>query len=89
MCLWTTPVFPLMKVCTGQRKSSRVRIEAYGVSSNYRNYVGQSAMDTREVLARVKDFAVCIFKPEPTYLGEAIPIWGDGNLTNDENSDIS
>ena len=64
-------------------------IEAYGVSSNYRNYVGQSAMDTREVLARVKDFAVCIFKPEPTYLGEAIPIWGDGNLTNDENSDIS
>ena len=67
----------------------RLGIEAYGVSSNYRNYVGQSAMDTREVLARVKDFAVCIFKPEPTYLGEAIPIWGDGNLTNDENSDIS
>ena len=42
----------------------------------------------REVLARVKDFGTSIFKPEPTYLGETIPIWGDGNLTNDENSDF-
>ena len=25
-----------------------------------------------------------IIQPEPTYLGEAIPISGDGNLTNDE-----
>lgn len=64
-------------------------MEAYGVSSNYRNYRNQDAMDTREVLARVKDVFSCIFKPEPTYLGEAIPIWGDGNLTNDENSDFS
>ena len=64
-------------------------MEAYGVSSNYRNYRGQDAMDTREVLARVKDMVTCIFKPEPTYLGETIPIWGDGNLTNDENSDFT
>ena len=64
-------------------------MEAYGVSSDYRNYRNQSAMDTREMLARVKDAFSCIFKPEPTYLGETIPIWGDGNLTNDENSDFS
>lgn len=64
-------------------------LDAYGVSANYRNYVGQDAMDMREVLARVKDFGTSLFKPEPTYLGETIPIWGDGNLTNDENSDFS
>lgn len=64
-------------------------LEAYGVDADYRNYVGQTARDVREVLARVKDFASCVFKPEPTYLGEAIPIFGDGNLTNDENSDFS
>ena len=68
--------------------AEQLGMEAYGVSSNYRNYRGQDAMDTREVLARAKDAVTCIFKPEPTYLGETIPIWGDGNLTNDENSDF-
>ena len=58
-------------------------LEAYGVSSDYRNYSGQSARDIREILARNKDFITSIFKPEPTYRGDAIPIWGDGNLTND------
>lgn len=58
-------------------------LEAYGVSSDYRNYSGQSARDFREILARNKDFLTSIFKPEPTYRGDAIPIWGDGNLTND------
>lgn len=64
-------------------------MEAYGVASDYRSYSGQIVRDLREVLARVKDFAVCLLKPEPTYLGEAIPIWGDGNITNDENSDFT
>lgn len=68
--------------------AEKLGMEAYGVSSNYRNYRGQDSMDAREVLARVKDMLTCIFKPEPTYLGETIPIWGDGNLTNDENSDF-
>lgn len=58
-------------------------LEAYGVSSDYRNYSGQAARDIREILARNKDFLTSVFKPEPTYRGEAIPIWGDGNLTND------
>lgn len=68
--------------------AEQLGMEAYGVSSNYRNYRNQDDMDTREVLARVKDVFSCLFKPEPTYLGETIPIWGDGNLTNDENSDF-
>ena len=64
-------------------------LKAYGVSSDYRAYSGQVGRDFREVLARVKDFGTSLFKPEPTYLGETIPIWGDGNLTNDENSDFT
>lgn len=58
-------------------------LDAYGVSSDYREYSGQWHRDIREVLARCKDFAMCVFKPEPTFLGEAIPVSGDGNLTND------
>ena len=58
-------------------------LEAYGVASDLRTYVGQSKRDLREVLARCKDFVMCIFKPEPTYLGEAVPIFGDGDITND------
>lgn len=64
-------------------------MEAYGVSADYRGYSGQSQRDLREVLARVKDFGTSLFQPKPTYLGEVIPIWGDGNLTNDENSDFT
>lgn len=64
-------------------------INAYGVAADYRDYSGQFMRDVREILARVKDFAVCLFKPEPTYLGDAIPISGDGNITNDETWNLS
>lgn len=63
--------------------ADRLGIEAYGVDADYRSYAGQSARDLREVLARVKDWAKCIFKPEPTFLGDAIPVSGNGNFTND------
>lgn len=59
-------------------------LDAYGVSGDYRNYGGQFYRDLREVLARVKDFGTSIIKPRPTWLGEAIPISGSGELTNDE-----
>ena len=62
----------------------RLGIEACGVNSNPREYAGQRARDIREVVARVKDAFTCIYKPEPTYLGEVIPIDGDGNATNDK-----
>ena len=63
-------------------------LEAYGVAANYRTYAGQTSRDIREILARVKDFGMTIFWPEPTYLGEAIPISGNGNLTHDEKSNF-
>lgn len=63
-------------------------LDAYGVSSDFHNYVNQSARDLREVLARVKDFGTSLLLPKPTYLGDAIPISGDGNLTNDDPDDF-
>ena len=59
-------------------------IEAYGVSSDYFRYSGQLYRDIREILARVKDFGYTLIKPEPTFLGDSIPINGDGNITNDK-----
>jgi len=62
-------------------------LEAYGVSADLRTYMGQPLREIREIAARLKDAVLCILKPEPTYLGESIPISGDGNLTNDESYD--
>ncbi len=59
-------------------------LEAYGVPSNPRKYGGQFFREIREILARNKDFVKCIFKPEPTYLGESIPVSGNGDITNDK-----
>jgi len=56
-------------------------IEAYGVAAAPRSYYGQTRMSLREMLARCKDYMFCIFQPEPTFLGEVIPISGDGDLT--------
>lgn len=63
--------------------ANRLGLEAYGVASDYRGYAGQLMRDIREILARNKDFVTGIFLPEPTYLGEKIPISGDGDVTND------
>ena len=47
-------------------------------------YRGIEAYELREIAARNKDFLyVNVFRPKPTFLGEAIPISGDGRLTND------
>ena len=64
--------------------AEKLGLEAYGVASDLQSYVGQFNRDIREVMARCKDFGMCIFKPEPTYLGEAIPVSGNGNVTNDD-----
>ena len=58
-------------------------LEAYGVSADYRSYRNQWMRDLREIMARVKDYGTAIFKPEPTYLGEAIDLTGSGDVTND------
>ena len=63
--------------------AQQMGLEAYGVSADYRTYWGQTTREIREILARAKDFVNTIFWPEPTFLGEAIPVSGNGNLTND------
>lgn len=59
-------------------------LDAYGVAVNDRGYAAQRYYDAREVLARAKDFFYALFKPEPTYLGDAIPVSGNGDATNDK-----
>lgn len=59
-------------------------INAYGVRSDPRKYVGATYRELREVLARNKDFVKSIFKPKPTYLGDEIPVSGNGDITNDK-----
>ena len=59
-------------------------LEAYGVGADPRQYVGAMYREIREILARNKDFVQCLLKPEPTYLGESIPVSGSGDATNDK-----
>lgn len=58
-------------------------VDAIGVNADYRTYTGQLKREVREVLARCKDFVTAIYKPNPTYLGETIPVSGNGDITND------
>ncbi|MBE6751719.1 MAG: SanA protein [Ruminococcaceae bacterium] len=65
----------------------RLGLEAYGVCADgYFNFSLTKELynDSREFLARVKDFFWCIIKPEPTYLGEVIPISSPGEATDDK-----
>ncbi len=56
-------------------------LEAVGVSADLYTYFGQAGRDIREMAARAKDMLYCWFKPTPTYLGEVIPISGNGEAT--------
>lgn len=58
-------------------------LDAYGVPADTQRYPGQAVRDLREILARNKDFVTTLVKPKPRYLGDAIPISGNGNATND------
>lgn len=65
----------------------RLGLEAYGVCADgYFNFSLTKELynDSREFLARVKDFFWCIIQPEPTYLGEVIPITSPGEATDDK-----
>jgi len=57
-------------------------IEAYGVASDARQYAYQPYYSVREVIARCKDFVYTVFEPKPTYLGEIIPVSGNGSVTD-------
>lgn len=67
----------------------KLGLEAYGVAADGQyNYALDMRLynNFRESLARCKDIIWCIVQPEPTYLGEVIPISASGNLTDDENT---
>ncbi len=64
--------------------ADKLGVESYGVGADYHIYAGQSMREFREILARFKDYMTTILKPEPTYLGDTIPVSGNGNLTNDK-----
>ena len=63
--------------------AEKLGIESYGVGVTDK-YNGKEYREFREILARDKDFLKCIFKPEPSFLGEKIDIHGDGTVTDDE-----
>lgn len=65
----------------------KLGLEAYGVAADGQyNYAINVRLynNTREALARTKDFFYCIIQPEPTYLGDVIPISASGELTDDK-----
>ncbi len=61
----------------------KLGIDAYGFDREELKYPLYN--DLRESAARFKDFFWCLFKPEPTYLGESVPIQSSsGSLTDDK-----
>lgn len=61
----------------------KLGIDAYGYYREERQYPIYN--DVREAAARVKDFFYCIAQPEPTYLGEEIPVkTANAALTDDK-----
>ncbi len=61
-------------------------LEAYGVASDRHDYgPAMTKYQMREIAARNKDFLLAkVFKPEPTFLGETIPVFSDGRVTDDK-----
>ena len=59
-------------------------LEAYGIGADTIVYPGMRFYRAREVGARFKAFAQAgVFKPKPTFLGDTIPIWSSGEMTDD------
>ncbi len=56
--------------------AEKLGMEAYGVASEY------ELDETREVLARCKDFMTTIIKPNPACEGQTYSIKANGNMTN-------
>ena len=63
--------------------ADRMGLEADGASARDVHYYGQSYRHAREILARAKDWVYTVIMPKPAYLGEPIPVWGNGDVTND------
>lgn len=68
--------------------ANKLGLDAYGVDSDLRVHSGAIYRELREILARNKDFFKCIFKPKSTYLGDIIPVSGNGDITNDDEESL-
>lgn len=62
----------------------KLGLEVMGVASDQQTYFGQSFRESREILARIKDFFKSILRSKPTYGGEVIPISGSGISSHGE-----
>ena len=69
-------LFRALKACEA------LGIEARGVASNQQKYAGRFYREAREVLARDKDFFKGLIRAKPTFLGDEIPVDGDGTVTH-------
>ena len=69
-------LFRALKACRA------LGIEAKGAASDQETYSGRYYREAREVLARFKDLFKGLIKAKPTYLGEEIPVDGDGTVTH-------
>ena len=62
----------------------KLGLETAGVASDQRNYFGGVYRETREMLARFKDFFKVLFRADPVLDGETIPISGSGVISHGE-----
>ena len=63
--------------------AEKLGLDAYGVAAADVSYRGQSYREAREMLARAKDFCNAALKRKPRLLGDAIPVSGNGDSTDD------
>ena len=64
--------------------AERLGLYAYGVAAADISYQGATYRSLREAAARGKDFLLAWVQPQPKFLGEAVPVSGNGDLTNDK-----
>ena len=62
----------------------KLGLEVMGVASDQQTYFGQSFRESREILARIKDFFKAMLRSKPTYGGDVIPINGSGISSHGE-----
>jgi len=84
----STQEYHLARAVYIARKSG---IKAYGIKADLRNYPKSemSRYIVREWLARIKDFLyINVFKPDPVFLGDKIPITGSSDASYDKPDDM-
>lgn len=63
--------------------AEKMGIRSAGACAVQNHTLKQAYRNIREIIARNKDLLWCLVKPKPTYLGDKIPISGNGDVTND------